>query len=154
MVDCLGFSFSFFRSWSRHTTACSVPYLDRSLASILAELNNTLSTTAVQHVFCLLKRSLTTSPSYSLLYASAREHVFVRPDGDSALASSLNAKEVHKGLIYPRIEHVHNASLIVAREVMKAACRDSVSQLPEEQWLEWEEWGDPAIKAHIYDPGL
>ncbi|KAK4148089.1 NADP-dependent malic enzyme [Dichotomopilus funicola] len=76
----------------------------------------------------------------------------------AALAGSLNAEEIHKGLIYPRIERVREASLIVAREVMKAARRDGVSQLPEEQWLEWEEWGDPAldkyIKARIYDPEL
>ncbi|KAL2152542.1 hypothetical protein VTH82DRAFT_5726 [Thermothelomyces myriococcoides] len=76
----------------------------------------------------------------------------------AALAGSLNAEEIHKGLIYPRIERVREASLIVAREVMKAARRDGVSQLPDEQWLEWEEWGDPAldkyIKARIYDPQL
>ncbi|KAL2023846.1 hypothetical protein VTK56DRAFT_1113 [Thermocarpiscus australiensis] len=76
----------------------------------------------------------------------------------AALASSLNAEEIHKGLIYPRIERVRDASLVVAREVMKAARRDGVSQLPEEQWLEWEELGDPAldkyIKARIYDPQL
>jgi malate dehydrogenase (oxaloacetate-decarboxylating)(NADP+) len=76
----------------------------------------------------------------------------------AALAGSLNAEEIHKGLIYPRIERVRDASLIVAREVMKAARRDGVSQLPEEQWLEWEEWGDPAldkyIKARIYNPEL
>lgn len=76
----------------------------------------------------------------------------------AALAGSLNAEEVQKGLIYPRIERVRDASLIVAREVMKASRRDGVSQLPEEQWLEWEEWGDPAldkyIKARIYDPEL
>lgn len=76
----------------------------------------------------------------------------------AALAGSLNAEEIHKGLIYPRIERVREASLIVAREVMKAARRDGVSQLPEEQWVEWEEWGDPALdkylKDHIYNPTL
>ncbi|KXX77580.1 NADP-dependent malic enzyme [Madurella mycetomatis] len=76
----------------------------------------------------------------------------------AALAGSLNAEEIHKGLIYPRIERVRDASIIVAREVMKAARRDGVSQLPEEQWLEWEEWGDLAldkyIKARIYNPQL
>jgi malate dehydrogenase (oxaloacetate-decarboxylating)(NADP+) len=76
----------------------------------------------------------------------------------AALAGSLNADEIHKGLIYPRIERVRDASIIVAREVMKAARRDGVSQLAEEQWLEWEEWGDLAldkyIKARIYDPQL
>lgn len=76
----------------------------------------------------------------------------------AALAGSLNAEEVHKGLIYPRIERVRDASIIVAREVMKAARRDGVSKLPEEQWLTWEEWGDPAldkyIKEHIYEPKL
>ena len=76
----------------------------------------------------------------------------------AALAGSLNAEEIHKGLIYPRIDRVRDASLIVAREVMKAARRDGVSQLPEEQWLEWEEWGDPAldkfIEAKIYKPKL
>ncbi|KAM5342562.1 hypothetical protein ACJ41O_013528 [Fusarium nematophilum] len=74
----------------------------------------------------------------------------------AALAGSLNAEEVHKGLIYPRIERVRDASVVVAREVMKAARRGGVSELPEEQWAEWEEWGDVAlttyIKKHIYDP--
>ncbi|KAK0720068.1 hypothetical protein B0H67DRAFT_175303 [Lasiosphaeris hirsuta] len=74
----------------------------------------------------------------------------------AALAGALNADEIHKGLIYPRIERVRDASIIVAREVMKAARRDGVSMLPEAQWVEWEEWGDPAltkfIKEHVYDP--
>jgi malate dehydrogenase (oxaloacetate-decarboxylating)(NADP+) len=73
-----------------------------------------------------------------------------------ALAKSLNADEIHKGLIYPRIERVREASLIVAREVMKAARRNGVSALPEEQWVEWEEWGDVAlmnyVKQRVYDP--
>lgn len=73
-----------------------------------------------------------------------------------ALSECLNADEVHKGLIYPRIERVRDASLAVAREVMKAARRDGVSALPESQWVEWEEWGDVAltqyIKERIYDP--
>jgi malate dehydrogenase (oxaloacetate-decarboxylating)(NADP+) len=74
----------------------------------------------------------------------------------AALAGCLNADEIHKGLIYPRIERVRDASVIVAREVMKAARRDGVSELPESQWQEWEEWGDVAltafIKQQIYDP--
>ncbi|KAK7711976.1 hypothetical protein SLS64_005247 [Diaporthe eres] len=74
----------------------------------------------------------------------------------AALAGSLNAEEIHKGLIYPRIERVREASIIVAREVMKAARREGVSALPEAQWNEWEEWGDVAltkyIKSRIYDP--
>lgn len=83
----------------------------------------------------------------SMIYASAE-----------ALAGSLDTDEIHNGLIYPRIERVREASLIVAREVMKAARRDGVSMLPEEQWAEWEEWGDPSlvqyIKQHVYDPRL
>lgn len=74
----------------------------------------------------------------------------------AALAGSLNSDEIHKGLIYPRIERVREASVTVAREVMKAARREGVSTLPESQWLEWEEWGDVAltsyIKQRIYDP--
>ncbi|GKT84630.1 malic enzyme [Colletotrichum tofieldiae] len=74
----------------------------------------------------------------------------------AALAAGLNADEIHKGLIYPRIERVRDASVIVAREVMKSARRDGVSTLPESQWVEWEEWGDVAldawIKERIYDP--
>lgn len=73
-----------------------------------------------------------------------------------ALARSLTAEEVSEGLIYPRIERVREASLVVAREVMKAARRDGVSGLPDEQWMEWEEWGDVALTAYIrqrvYDP--
>jgi malate dehydrogenase (oxaloacetate-decarboxylating)(NADP+) len=67
----------------------------------------------------------------------------------AALAGALNADEIHKGLIYPRIERVREASVIVAREVMKAARREGVSQLSEEQWAEWEEWGDVALTAYI-----
>ncbi|KAI8625145.1 NADP-dependent malic enzyme [Xylariaceae sp. FL1651] len=74
----------------------------------------------------------------------------------ASLAESLNAEEIHKGLIYPHIERVRDASIVVAREVMKAARREGVSTLPEEQWVEWEEWGDVAltkfIKEKIYDP--
>jgi malate dehydrogenase (oxaloacetate-decarboxylating)(NADP+) len=40
--------------------------------------------------------------------------------------------------------------------VMKCARREGVSLLPEESWVEWEEWGDVAltawIKKQIYDP--
>lgn len=74
----------------------------------------------------------------------------------ASLSESLNAEEIQKGLIYPHIERVRDASVIVAREVMKAARREGVSTLPEEQWIEWEEWGDVAltkfIKERIYDP--
>lgn len=74
----------------------------------------------------------------------------------AALSGTLNADEIQKGLIYPRIERVRDASIIVAREVMKAARRDGVSTLPESLWIEWEEWGDVAltayIKQRIYDP--
>ncbi|KAH6689622.1 NADP-dependent malic enzyme [Plectosphaerella plurivora] len=74
----------------------------------------------------------------------------------ASLAESLNSEEIHKGLIYPAIERVRDASLIVCREVMKAARREGVSELPEEQWVEWEEWGDVALTAYIkekmYDP--
>ncbi|KAI2623436.1 NADP-dependent malic enzyme [Xylaria nigripes] len=74
----------------------------------------------------------------------------------AALAGSLNAEEIQKGLIYPRIERVREANIVVAREVMKAARRNGVSMLPEEQWVEWEEWGDVALTKYItdriYDP--
>ncbi|CAL3968686.1 unnamed protein product [Diplocarpon coronariae] len=74
----------------------------------------------------------------------------------AALAGSLNADEIRMGLIYPKIERVRDASVVVAREVMKAARREGVSTLPEETWVEWEEWGDVAltawIKQQVYDP--
>ncbi|OHF02840.1 malic enzyme [Colletotrichum orchidophilum] len=74
----------------------------------------------------------------------------------AALAASLNVDEIHNGLIYPRIERVRDASVIVAREVMKSSRRAGVSKLPEAQWVEWEEWGDVAldawIKDRVYDP--
>ncbi|KAH8805521.1 hypothetical protein F5884DRAFT_678178 [Xylogone sp. PMI_703] len=74
----------------------------------------------------------------------------------AALAGSLNREELQLGLIYPRIERVRDASVIVAREVMKAARREGVSCLDEEQWMQWEEWGDVAldkwIREKIYDP--
>ncbi|KAL5604151.1 hypothetical protein BROUX41_002138 [Berkeleyomyces rouxiae] len=67
----------------------------------------------------------------------------------ASLSECLNADEIHKGLIYPAIERVREASIIVAREVMKAARRDGVSELPEAQWAEFEEWGDVALTAYI-----
>ncbi|KAI1330125.1 NADP-dependent malic enzyme [Xylariaceae sp. FL0255] len=74
----------------------------------------------------------------------------------AALSESLDAEEIQKGLIYPRIERVRDASVVVAREVMKAARREGVSQLPEAQWVEYEEWGNQLletyIKSQVYDP--
>jgi malate dehydrogenase (oxaloacetate-decarboxylating)(NADP+) len=74
----------------------------------------------------------------------------------AALAGSLNSDEIQRGLIYPQIQRVRDASVIVAREVMKSARNDGVSLLPDEAWAEWEEWGDVAlttwIKEQVYDP--
>lgn len=74
----------------------------------------------------------------------------------AALAGCLNSEEIRMGLIYPKIERVRDASVVVAREVMKTARREGVSELPEETWIEWEEWGDVAltswIKKQVYDP--
>ncbi|KAM3067095.1 hypothetical protein ACMFMG_011766 [Clarireedia jacksonii] len=73
-----------------------------------------------------------------------------------ALSGCLNKEELMLGLIYPRIERVRDASLRVAREVMKTARREGVSGVSEDSWLEWEEWGDVAleewIKKQVYDP--
>ncbi|ROV93644.1 hypothetical protein VMCG_08109 [Cytospora schulzeri] len=74
----------------------------------------------------------------------------------AALAGCLNADEIENGLIYPRIDRVRDASIVVAREVMKAARRDGVSALPEAQWNEFEEWGDADldkyIQSKVYNP--
>lgn len=74
----------------------------------------------------------------------------------AALAGCLNSEEIRMGLIYPKIERVRDASVVVAREVMKTARREGVSELAEEIWVEWEEWGDVAltswIKRQVYDP--
>ncbi|KAI9741476.1 MAG: hypothetical protein M1818_004282 [Claussenomyces sp. TS43310] len=76
----------------------------------------------------------------------------------AALAATLNSEETEMGLIYPKIERVREASVIVAREVMKSARRDGVSTLPDSQWAEWEEWGDVSldgwIKEQVYNPRL
>lgn len=73
-----------------------------------------------------------------------------------ALSGCLNHEELMMGLIYPKIERVRDASVVVAREVMKTARREGVSLLPEATWIEWEEWGDVAltawIKNQVYDP--
>jgi malate dehydrogenase (oxaloacetate-decarboxylating)(NADP+) len=81
-----------------------------------------------------------------MVYASAAD-----------LSGSLNEEEIKMGLIYPKIERVRDASVIVAREVMKCARKDGVSLLPEELWAEWEKSGDDValtawIKEQIYDP--
>lgn len=74
----------------------------------------------------------------------------------AALAGSLNSKEIQMGRIYPEIHRVRDASVTVAREVMKAARREGVSRLDNALWEEWEEWGDVAldawIKSKVYDP--
>jgi malate dehydrogenase (oxaloacetate-decarboxylating)(NADP+) len=76
----------------------------------------------------------------------------------AALAGCLNAEEVRMGLIYPKIQRVRDASVVVAREVMKCARRNGVSELDEQIWQEWEEWGDVAleqwIKDQVYDPRI
>ncbi|QSZ31493.1 hypothetical protein DSL72_001060 [Monilinia vaccinii-corymbosi] len=73
-----------------------------------------------------------------------------------ALSRCLDREELRLGLIYPKIERVRDASVVVAREVMKAARRDGVSGLSEKLWEEWEEWGDVAleswIRKQVYDP--
>lgn len=73
-----------------------------------------------------------------------------------ALSGCLNREELMMGLIYPKIERVRDASVVVAREVMKAARREGVSELSEECWAVWEEWGDVAlenwIRKQVYDP--
>lgn len=74
----------------------------------------------------------------------------------AALAGCLNSEEIRMGLIYPKIQRVRDASVVVAREVMKTARKEGVSMLSEEMWNEFEEWGDVAlekwIKAQVYDP--
>ncbi|KOS18621.1 NADP-dependent malic enzyme [Escovopsis weberi] len=74
----------------------------------------------------------------------------------AALAGSLSAQERSRGLIYPTIDRVREASISVAAEVIKAARRDGVSELPEPLWREWEEWGDAALTSYIrksvYEP--
>lgn len=76
----------------------------------------------------------------------------------AALSGCLNREEIQMGLIYPKIGRVRDASVVVAREVMKCARREGVSLLPEETWCEWEEWGDVAltawIKSQVYDPKI
>jgi malate dehydrogenase (oxaloacetate-decarboxylating)(NADP+) len=76
----------------------------------------------------------------------------------AALSGCLNKEEIRLGLIYPKIERVRDVSVVVVREVMKAARREGVSLLPEETWVEWEVWGDVAltawIKKQVYDPRL
>ncbi|KAI6359704.1 hypothetical protein MCOR25_006970 [Pyricularia grisea] len=73
-----------------------------------------------------------------------------------ALANCLNADEIATGLIYPRIDRVQDASLVVAREVMKCCRRQGFSKLDDELWKSWEEWGDNAlmswIKTKLYKP--
>ncbi|EWC47422.1 hypothetical protein DRE_00390 [Drechslerella stenobrocha 248] len=75
-----------------------------------------------------------------------------------ALAGCLNAEEIGAGLIYPRIERVRDASVAVAREVMKAARREGVSALDDSLWREWSEWGDVVmdqwIQENSYEPNL
>jgi malate dehydrogenase (oxaloacetate-decarboxylating)(NADP+) len=82
----------------------------------------------------------------------------------AALSACLNADELAHGLIYPRIERVREASVIVAREVMKCARRDGVDGLDEGLWRAWGDskegglWagGDGAmmgwIGRQVYDP--
>lgn len=76
----------------------------------------------------------------------------------AALSGCLNSDEIRRGLIYPTIDRVRDASVVVAREVMKMARKEGVSKLAEDIWMEFEEWGDVAltawIKKQVYDPKI
>jgi malate dehydrogenase (oxaloacetate-decarboxylating)(NADP+) len=69
----------------------------------------------------------------------------------AALCDSLTQEEVDVGLIYPRIERVRQASVEVARSVMRMARQDKVEGVWRDEWEDdrkLEEW----ITTQVYDP--
>lgn len=76
----------------------------------------------------------------SMIYASA-----------AGLAASLNAAEIARGDLYPELKRVREVSVVVAREVIRAAQKDGVDRHKLLQFLSDKEL-DEYIRSKMYDP--
>ncbi|KAI5778003.1 hypothetical protein EDC01DRAFT_623387 [Geopyxis carbonaria] len=76
----------------------------------------------------------------SMIYASA-----------AGLASSLNAAERARGDLYPELQRVREVSVVVAREVIRAAQKEGVDRNKMLQFLSDAELED-YIRGRMYDP--
>ena len=76
----------------------------------------------------------------SMIYASG-----------SALSAAINPEELSRGLIYPDITRIRAVSVVVAREVIRAAQRDNVDRMVELREMT-DETLDAWIRARMYDP--
>jgi len=75
-----------------------------------------------------------------MIYASA-----------TGLADSLTEAEISRGDLYPELKRVREVSVVVAREVVRAAQRDGVDRQKLLQFLSDKEL-DEYIKSKMYDP--
>lgn len=78
----------------------------------------------------------------SMIYASA-----------AGLASSLNADEIARGDLYPELKRVREVSVIVAREVIRAAQKEGVDKHKLLQFMSDSEL-DAFIRSKMYDPKI
>jgi malate dehydrogenase (oxaloacetate-decarboxylating)(NADP+) len=76
----------------------------------------------------------------SMIYASA-----------AGLAASLNATEKARGDLYPELPRVREVSVIVAREVIRAAQKEGVDRKKTLQFMSDAEL-DAYIRSKMYDP--
>ncbi|KAF8536095.1 hypothetical protein BDD12DRAFT_852503 [Trichophaea hybrida] len=76
----------------------------------------------------------------SMIYASA-----------AGLATSLNEKEIANGDLYPELKRVREVSVVVAREVIRAAQKEGVDKHKLLQFLSDKEL-DEFIRSKMYDP--
>ncbi|KAA8911667.1 hypothetical protein FN846DRAFT_773834 [Sphaerosporella brunnea] len=78
----------------------------------------------------------------SMIYASA-----------AGLAASLNEEEIARGDLYPELRRVREVSVVVAREVIRAAQKEGVDRHKMLQFLSDKEL-DEFIVSRMYDPKI
>jgi malate dehydrogenase (oxaloacetate-decarboxylating)(NADP+) len=78
----------------------------------------------------------------SMIYASA-----------AGLATSLNDKEKARGDLYPELKRVREVSVVVAREVIRAAQREGVDKHKLLQFMSDSEL-DEFVRSKMYDPKI
>lgn len=78
----------------------------------------------------------------AMIYASA-----------TGLASSLNEEEIARGDLYPELSRVREVSVVVAREVIRAAQKEGVDRHKLLQFMSDTELED-FIRSRMYDPKI
>lgn len=67
------------------------------------------------------------------------------------MSSTINISEINEGRLYPKLDRIREVSVIVAREVIRQAQRQSLDGLDELRDMD-DEQVDAYIKRNMYDP--